>query len=209
MSMTLSPPLVMDEQKIGEHHWTVDEFYRVYDAGDLDNNKRWELLQGRIIEKMTPGPRHSYLADAIAHMLRDALEPPLLVREEKSVRLAYDSELVPDVSVARGVREDYREHHPTAADTALVVEVADSSAVKDLGDKAYSYAQAGMTEYWVVLVNEDVIVVHRQPSPEGYAEVTRLSGADTLSPLARPEAVWTVNDLLGRGEAQQPRILGE
>ena len=201
MSMTLSPPLGTDEQEISERHWTVDEFYRAYDAGDLDNNKRWELLQGRVIEKMTPGPRHAYLADAIAHMLRVALEPPLLVREEKSVRLAFDSELVPDVSAARGVREDYRERHPTAEDTALVVEVADSSAVKDLGDKAYSYAQAGMTDYWVVLVNEDVIVVHRQPSPDGYQEVTRLCGTDTLSPLAMPEVGWTISELLGSIES--------
>lgn len=202
MSMTLSPPLVMDEQKIGEHHWTVDEFYHAYKTGQLDDNKRWELLQGRIIEKMTPGPRHSFLADAIAHMLRVALEPPLLVREEKSVRLAFDSELVPDVSVAKGVREDYREHHPTAADTELIVEVADTSTVKDLGDKAYSYAQAGMTDYWVVLVNEDAIVVHRKPSADGYGSVTRLSGQDTLSPLALTDVIWTINELLGRGEAQ-------
>lgn len=66
MSMTLSPPLAAVEPKIGERHWTVDEFYQASDDGLLDNDKRWELLQGRIIEKMTPGPRHSYLADAIA-----------------------------------------------------------------------------------------------------------------------------------------------
>lgn len=59
-----------------------------------------------------------------------------------------------------------------------------------------------MTEYWVVLINEAGVVVHRQPSPEGYGEVTRLAGGDTLSPLALPEAVWTVNELLGRTEAQ-------
>lgn len=201
MSITLSPPLVTGEQKTSERRWTVEEFYRTYDAGDLDNDKRWELLQGRIVEKMPPGPRHSYLADAIAHMLRVAFEPPLLVREEKSVRLALDSELVPDISIVKGVREDYRERHPTAADTVLVVEVADTSTTKDLSEKAQSYAQAGMTEYWVVLVNEDAIVVHRQPSPKGYQDVARLEGADLLSPLALPGAAWTISRLLGRAEA--------
>ena len=201
MSMTFSPPRT-SEQKSSERHWTVDEFYRAYDAGDLDNGKRWELIQGRLIEKMTPGPRHSYLADAIAHMLRVAFEPPLLVREEKSVHLAFDSELVPDITVVHGVRTDYLDRHPTAADTELVVVVADSSVAKDLGEKAQSYAQAGMTEYWVVLVNEDAIVVHRGPSVEGYQSVTWLLGSDPLSPLALPDVTWTVNELSGRVEAR-------
>ncbi len=200
MSITLSPPRRSAEQK-DTQHWTVEEFYQAYDTGKLDNSKRWEILQGRIVEKMTPGPRHSFLADAIAHMLRTALEPPLLVREEKSVRLAFDTELVPDISVVGGARDDYRERHPTAADTALVVEVADSSVVKDLGEKAEAYAQAGLTDYWVALVNEDMVVVHREPSANGYGEVTRLTGTDTVSLLAVPGATWTVNELLGSEEA--------
>ncbi len=202
MSMTLSPPLVTAEQKISGHHWTVDEFYRAYEGGELDQNTRWELIQGRITEKMPIGPPYASLADIIAETLRDAMQPTYIVREEKPVRLAFDTEPVPDITVARGTRKDYREHHPTAADTVLVVEVADTSAAKDLGEKAASYAQAGMTDYWVVLANEDVIVVHREPSPGGYKSVTRLSGADTLLPLAMPEAVWTIVDLLGRSGTQ-------
>ena len=151
---------------------------------------------------MTPGPRHAALSDIMAQLLRDRMQPSFIVREEKSVHLSFDSELVPDITVARGARTDYLDHHPTAQEVVLLVEVADSSVVKDLGEKAQSYAEAGMTEYWVVLVNEDVIVVHREPSPEGYQSVTRLSGTDTLSPLAMPEVVWTINELLGRTEAQ-------
>lgn len=201
MSMTLSPLLAAGEPKSSERHWTVDEFYRAYEAGQLDDSKRWELIQGRIIEKMPVGPPHASLADSIAEMLRDAMQPAYIVREEKPVHLAFDTEPVPDITVARGARSDYRERHPTPADTVLVVEVADSSVVKDLGGKAYSYAQAGMTEYWVVLVNEDAIVVHRQPSPEGYESVTRRAGEDALSPLALPEIIWTINELLGSNEA--------
>ena len=202
MSITLSPPLVVDEQKIGEHHWTVDEFYRAYEADQIDDSKRWELIQGRIVEKMPIGPPHASLADIIAEMLRDAMQPTYIVREEKPVHLAFDTEPVPDITVARGTRKDYRDHHPGPEDTVLVVEVADSSAVKDLGDKAYSYAQAGMTEYWVVLVNEDTIVVHRDPSPDGYRDVVRLTETERLSPLAMLDAAWTISELLGRGEAQ-------
>ena len=34
-------------KNISERRWTVDEFYRAYDAGVLDNNKRWELHPGK------------------------------------------------------------------------------------------------------------------------------------------------------------------
>ncbi len=197
MSVMLSPPLSAEERG-KQHRWTVEEFYRAYDAGEFGYSRRFELIQGRIFEKMPPGPHHSYLADAVAHMLRVALEPPLLVREEKAVHLAPDSQPIPDISVVRGRRVDYAERNPAPENVALLVEVADTTAAYDLGGKALLYAQAGITDYWVVLVNESVIVRHRTPTLEGYQDVTRLAGDDTLSPLAAPEAAWTVNALLGR-----------
>ena len=62
------------------------------------------------------------------------------------------------------------------------------------------YAQAGISEYWVVLINEATIVRHRTPTPGGYQDVTRLSSSDPFSPLAAPEVTWTVNALLGLEE---------
>lgn len=205
MSVTLSPPLETTEQVTQEHHWTVEEFYHAYEAGELDYSKRWELIQGRIVEKMPLGPPHASLADIIAQMLRDAMQPSFIVREEKPVHLAFDSELVPDITVARGARTDYSHHHPGPEDAVLLVEVADTSAARDLGEKALQYAQAGIVDYWVVLVNEAAIVVHRQPSPEGYQDVVRLAGVDTLLPLALPEAIWTVDALLGRRETSEEK----
>ena len=135
MSVTLSPPAPADHRPEEDRHWTVEEFYRAYDAGEFGYSGRLELIQGRIIEKMPPGPHHSYLADAVAHMLRVAMEPPLLVREEKAIRIAFDGQPIPDISVVRGRRADYGEQHPTPEDVALLVEVSDTTAAYDLGDK--------------------------------------------------------------------------
>jgi len=93
-------------------------------------------------------------------------------------------------------KEDYGSQHPTPEDVVLLIEVSDTTVAYDIGGKALLYAQAGIRDYWVVLVNEAAIVRHRGPSAEGYQEVVRLAGADTLSPLAKPEAVWTVSALL-------------
>lgn len=179
------------------YQWTVEAFYRAHDAGIFEHPERLELIQGRIIENPPMNPPHASFADIIAEMLRAAVEPSLVVREEKCIHIAFDGEPVPDISIVHGKRTDYRERHPTPDDTALLVEVADTTVAYDTGGKALLYAQAGITDYWVVLVDSTAIIQYREPTPEGYQSVTRLSGADMISLLAKPEAVWTVEALLG------------
>ena len=203
MGITLSPPFSAEKHTNDKQHWTVDAFYKAYEVGQFGFDKRLELIQGRIVEKMPPGPYHSALADIIAQMLRDAMQPSFIVREEKVIHLATDSELMPDIMVAQGARTDYLERHPTSKEVVLLVEVADTTVARDLGEKAMLYSQSGVTDYWVVLVNEAVIVRHRVPSDEGYKEVTRLTGNDAISPLAAPEIAWMVETLIGREEAPE------
>ena len=199
MSITLSPPPPA-EQRPEDRHWTVEEFYRAAAAGQIDDPDRLELVHGRL-NKVMQGDRHANLCSRLSRQLRRALDPPLFARDEKLIHIAFDGEPIPDVMFT--YQEQYEGRHPFPEDVALLVEVSDTSAAYDLGEKALLYSQAGITDYWVVLVNEAAIVRHRQPTPEGYQQVTRLAGADTLSPLVVPEAVWTVNALLGREGAPE------
>ncbi len=200
MSMTASPPLASAEKKAEKDHWTVDTLYQSLNAGLLKDPKRLELIHGRIIRKMPQSPVHTFLRRRFGQFLRDSMTPAFLVMEESPLRLAIDGEPVPDVFVVSGSEKDYQERHPTQAEAMLVVEVANTTVEYDLGEKALLYAQSGVADYWVVLVKDNAVVVHRQPTPEGYQEVMRLTGTDTLSPLAIPEAVWTINALLGSEE---------
>ena len=199
MSITLSPPPPA-EQRPEDRHWTVEEFYRAAAAGQIDDPDRLELVHGRL-NKIMQGDHHANLCSRLSRQLRRALDPPLFARDEKPIHIAFDGEPIPDVMFT--YQEQYEGRHPFPEDVALLVEVSDTSAAYDLGEKALLYSQAGITDYWVVLVNEAAIVRHRQPTPEGYQQVTRLTGADTLSPLVVPEAVWTVNALLGRAGAPE------
>ncbi len=182
------------------YHWTATAFNKAAEANVFGPAERLELVQGRIITIIGQGPRHATLASAIAEMLREAFRQDSAIREEKPVRLGADSEPIPDIMVLNGRQADYADHQPVPEDVRLLVEVSVTTAEYDLGDKAIIYAQAGISDYWVVLVNEVAIVRHRQPSSEGYQEVTRLVGTATLSPLAVPSAAWAINTLLGREE---------
>ena len=148
---------------------------------------------------MPESGRHTGVRRRIARRLKAKLEPESFVCEECPLRIAFDGEPIPDVMFTR--QEDYGDLHPTPADVLLLIEVSVSTAENDLGEKALLYAEAGIADYWVVLVNESMIVVHRVPTANGYQDRARLTGEDTLSPLAAPSVAWTVDELLGRAEA--------
>lgn len=198
MSITASPPLETTEPRPEDRFWTVEEFYRAASVGAFSHPGRLEIIHGRIIERMPEGGRHTGLRRRIARRLTAALEPGSFVCEECPLRIAFDGEPIPDVMFTR--EEDYGDRHPTPVDVVLLIEVADSSMENDLGEKALLYAQAGISDYWVVLAQVQAIIVHRQPTPEGYQDVVRLAGADALSPLVLPSAAWTIDALLGREE---------
>jgi len=184
-----------------DYHWTVEALYRALDAGVFEYPERLELIQGRIIEKMPQDPIHRAVRVRLGRQFRAAFAGRLVVMEECPVRLAYDTELIADVVVTYGEESDFDARHPIGKDVAVLVEVANTTMASDLGEKAIQYAQSKVNDFWVVLVKENTIVVHRQPSPAGYQDVTQLAGTDALSPLALPDATWTVNALLGRNDA--------
>lgn len=180
------------------YHWTVERFYRAADASVFDDPSRLELIQGRIMEKMPQDPIHRAVRVRLGRQFRAAFASRLVVMEECPVHLAYDTELIADVVAAHGKETDFDARHPVGEDIAVLVEVANTTTASDLGEKAMQYAQSEVNDYWVVLVKESAVVVHRQPSPAGYQDVTRLAGTDALSVLASPETVWTVDALLGK-----------
>ncbi len=192
----MADALLLDQPKLPaatDRRWTVDEFYQAASAGEFADPDRLELVHGRLVRLMQ-GERHANLTNRISRRLRRALDPPLFVREEKPVHLAFDGEPIPDLMLT--YEEEYVGRHPEPPDVALLVEVADSSVDSDLGEKALLYAQAGIADYWVVLAESEAIVVHRTPMPSGYQSVTRLFGEQSVSPLALSDTIWTVSSLL-------------
>lgn len=202
---TLSPTQKRNDGQSLRFRWTVDSFYRAIAADIFDEPKRLELIHGDLWEKEPVNPPHASLTRRIARLIRSLLEPNFLVLEEKPLRLATDGEPVPDVYVARGSEEDFEERHPTNDEAVLVIEVADSSADRDTGEKALLYAQAGITDYWVSVVGTRRLLVFRDPTPSGYPDPVSLTEDDVVSPLAAPEITIAVRDLVARVSSPETR----
>src|SRR5690606_32395376 len=75
-----------------------------------------------------------------------------------------DSQPEPDFAVVRGSWQDYETRHPGPPDTGLVVEVADSSLLRDQRDKARIYARAGIHCYWIVSLVDRCLKLHSNPA---------------------------------------------
>ena len=85
-----------------------------------------------------------------------------------------------DGSVIRGIDDDYRNGPPRAVSVTCVIEVADNSLPRDLGVKLHMYARAGIGQYFVVGLVNDVVLDHRRPSGDRYQEVASLRAGDAV-----------------------------
>jgi Uma2 family endonuclease len=83
------------------------------------------------------------------------------------------------------------------------VEVADTSLALDRLGKGGLYARAGVADYWIVNLRNEVLEVYRQPAKAPtrrygwkYGSVKLLKRGATVTPLAAPRAKIRVADLL-------------
>ena len=86
---------------------------------------------------------------------------------------------------------------PTSDDVVLLVEIAVSSVESDLGDKHCSTPRRASQTTRSSWRKKSAILVHRNPTPEGYGSIARLTETDTLTPLAAQDVTLAVRDLLG------------
>jgi Uma2 family endonuclease len=193
MDASRSPGIDPDAMEI--HQWTWEEYEQMATAG-VFKDRRVELVGG-VIYDMTPQQSpHATGIRKVSRALEAVFAAGYDVRAQLPLHLGPHSMPEPDIAVVRGEPDDYVDHHPREA--VLVVEVADSSQLHDRKRKAEIYAEAGIPEYWILNLRFDVLEVLRDPAGCAYRTRQVVRRGESLSPLARPEAVLAVDDLLPR-----------
>jgi Uma2 family endonuclease len=135
-------------------------------TGTLKSGDPYELLEGWIVQKMSRNAPHDVTLDLTNEAIRTILPDGWRVRVQSAVTLE-ESEPEPDIAIVRGPAQRYSVDHPTAADTALVVEIADSSLQHDRVVKGRIYARAGIPVYWVVNLVDMQVEVYSDPAGDG------------------------------------------
>ena len=174
---------------------------QLVEAGIFGPEDRIELLDGLLIAREPQGERHATVVGLVRAALEKAFGGAYHIREEKPIALDEQSEPEPDVVVVPGRLRDYLTAHPSRP--VLVVEVADTSLALDRLRKGGLYARAGIADYWVVNLIDEVLEVYREPvrAPSGlgdwkYDSVRMLRRNAIVTPLAAPRARIRVAALL-------------
>ena len=146
---------------------SVRQFLAMIDAGIFPHDAHVELLGGVLVQMMTKGDPHDYTLGMVAEELRRSTPDGWVLREDKSLQLNRRSRPEPDVAIVRGPLQQYRKRTPHASETALVVEVAESSYAYDRGEKWRAYAAAKIPIYWIVNLEKRQIEVYSDPAGRG------------------------------------------
>lgn len=176
--------------------FTVDEFYRMADAGIFREDDRLELLDGEIIEMTPIGPPHAACVTLLNRLLIERLGRRAVVTPQNPARLDDLTEPQPDLCIARWRDDGYATAHPRPDDLLLVVEVADTSLPYDRDRKAPRYALARIPETWVIDLNAEAIHAFRGPSDGRYGVARTFGRNDTIDILAFPDIRIAVDDII-------------
>ncbi len=156
---------------------------------------RVELLDGEIVMMSPIGPEHVALISILNEFFAKTLPNEMQCRIQAPVVISNHSEPEPDLVVVRRREDNYRYEHPSATEILLIIEVAQSSRRRDLDWKRRVYAISGISEYWVVDVDEQLLVVHRQPSDGDYQQVELVNAGRTVAPLCAPDCQLPIASL--------------
>lgn len=150
-------------------------------------DERVELLRGVLVTMSPQGDPHARITAWLAQRLSKSLPFDRFdVRSHSPFSATRDSMPEPDVLVApRGGRG-----HPSEA--LLLIEVADSSLVKDRELKAAIYAAAHVPEYWIVDLRTSTVDVFTRPGRGGYRSVATHRRGTVLRPTMLPTVAVAV-----------------
>jgi Uma2 family endonuclease len=168
MSVTLAKPKFPTPATYGRDdsipRISLEQYRKMIDSGALTSADPVELLEQFMVLKMPRNPRHDSTLQKLQRPLIAAIPAGWDYRNQSSITLPDDSQPEPDFAIIRGSYRDYIDRHPTPEEIGLLVEVADSSLLRDQYDKSRIYSRAGIAEYWIVNLQDRRIEVSGDPS---------------------------------------------
>ncbi len=149
-----------------KHRLSVEEFL-LLDREGAFGCRSTELIGGEVYYM---SPKHRPHAQAVTEMVLalaaglKACGSSLRVLTDISVRVSDHDVPEPDLVVTDAAEGD---GILPVENALLVIEISASTLATDLGPKADLYAEAGVPEYWVVDLNENRVLMHANPRPDG------------------------------------------
>lgn len=172
---------------------SLEEYHRIVDAG-IFRDRQLELIEGLLVELSPETPHHANHNNKVYKYLLSRFDGLADVRSGHPITLTI-SEPQPDLVLARLPESLYDTRHPQPDDIYLLIEVSYSTLEYDLNTKKRIYAQAKISDYWVIDLQNRRVMVFRAPEGTEYTQESELT-TGSISPLAFPEIALEVERLL-------------
>lgn len=176
--------------------FTVEEYYKMVEAGVLHEGERVELIEGEIIVMSPQGSKHASSASRAAEWFFLNFASRCCVRIQAPIHLDDLSEPEPDIVLAVTSEDYYSDHHPIPSEILMVMEVSYSTLDFDRKRKSRIYAQAGIRQYCLLNLNARELEDYRQPSADGYRSKQTYAEDQSFNLMAFPKISIKVADLL-------------
>lgn len=178
---------------------TVQDYYRMGEAGIFEPDERVELIAGEIIAMAPIGSLHAAWVNQLVRLLVQQTRDEITVHIQNPVRLGEDTEPEPDLALLRPREKPYSQGHPTAKDVLLIVEIAESSLAYDRDRKMPLYAWYGIPEAWLIDLNSSQLTIYLEPSQDGYRKILRPARSERVSPAFSREIKIDFGSLFEKG----------
>jgi Uma2 family endonuclease len=155
--------------------FTIDEYHQMIELGFLKEDDRIELIKGELIQMAAKGKLHSVCSSILCRQLDRLLGNNAVIRGQDPITLFNKSEPEPDIVIAKGTDEDYLSHHPYAEDILLVIEISDTTLNYDQTIKLSLYAEAGITNYWILNLQAKQLECYSEPYENNLGEFNYLN----------------------------------
>lgn len=171
---------------------TRAEYRRMGELGFFQG-ERVELIHGIVVRMPPIGPSHAEVVDRLNAIFMRGLSGRARVRIQQPYLAHDESEPEPDVALVE--ERSYAGEHPRVA--MLVVEVSETSQKYDRDTKGPLYASSEVAEYWLVDLVAQRIEIFSAPVSGRYTATRVATITDTTSPVAFPDMLVPVRELLG------------
>jgi Uma2 family endonuclease len=176
--------------------FTMHEYLQLYDRGVLERGDNTELLNGEIHELGRFSPLHSEVVSRVSAKLFELCGNEIKFRVRSPIPLNGISYVQPDIAIVRDRPNDYWLRHPRPEDVLLLIEVSDTMIEYDREVKLPHYANAGITELWLIDLVDHCIEQHYRPFRKEYGSRQLASPATKVQCHAVPQITLSLGEIL-------------
>jgi Uma2 family endonuclease len=176
-------PVLFDRETVGF----------LIESGAADALGRFEMIDGVLIQTSQMYDAHAVALSELMRFFLNALPRDLKVLTDAAIFLEDRLMLAPDIAI---LPRSVVSQEASGPDLKIALEIADTTAARDLRYKPGLYGTHGVPEYWMVDLKRRMLHLHREPGPDGYGSVAAQDWDTPASPLFAPDLTLHLSDIL-------------